>query len=99
MTHEILALIVSHFACANLAAERPLTVGEAEFCGTVYQEVKLAFVPDIDRQAFGELSPAERHQVNLAGYRAFYDWQQSAPDRVAFLERVARGEAKLGRPS
>ncbi|MEM9844519.1 MAG: hypothetical protein AAF965_06940 [Pseudomonadota bacterium] len=97
MTNEILTLIVAHFACADLAIERPLTVSEAQYCGAVYQQVKLAFVPGVTSEDFVELSAAERHAVSMSGYRAFYTWRTENPDRVSFLERVARGETTLGR--
>ena len=96
MTNELLSLIVGYFACAQAAEERYLTPEEVKMCSIVYQEMKLAFVPGVDAEDYVELSPREQHAVNSAGYTAFYTWRQDNPDRVAYLERVAKGEIELG---
>lgn len=96
MTNELLTLIATHFACAEIAEARRLSYAEAVYCNDVYQEVKLAFVPDVDTRQLAQLSQQEQIAVNKAGYLAYYEWRQSQPDTVDFLERVARGEVELG---
>lgn len=95
MTSELLALIAAHFACTDLAVQRPMTLDEADRCAGVYQKIKLAFVPGVDPGAFDGLSMDERIAVSQAGFLAFLDWRRSNPDTVHHLERVARGEVAL----
>jgi hypothetical protein len=99
MTNELLTLIVAHIACADMAVERQLSMGEVRACSAIYQEIKLAFVPDIDTRSYGRLSMAEQHAVNMAGYMAFHEWRVDNPGTLRHLERVARGETKLGEAS
>ncbi|MEM7720596.1 MAG: hypothetical protein AAF222_15470 [Pseudomonadota bacterium] len=99
MTNELLTLIVTHIACSNMAAERPLSIQEVQYCSAVYQEIKLAFVPGLDRAGYTQLAAQQQHSVNLEGYRAFYKWRVENPSTVQHLERVARGERELGQAS
>ena len=95
MTSELLALIAAHFACTNIAIQRPMTLDEARHCAGVYQEVKLAFVPGVDADAYAGLSHRERFAVSQAGYLAYRNWHSANPDTVRHLKHVARGEAEL----
>ena len=52
MTNELISLIVLHFACAEISENRILTPDEAQTCSAIYQDIKIAFLPDIDRQDF-----------------------------------------------
>lgn len=99
MTNELLTLIVTHIACADMAAERPLSMSEIQFCSAIYQEIKLGFVPGVDAHRYSGLSLAEQHAVNMEGYMAFYEWRVDNPGTLRHLERVARGEIKLGEAS
>lgn len=99
MTNELLSLIVGYIACGQIAEERYLSPQEVQVCSAVYQEIKIAFVPDVDTRAYFSLSPEEQHSVNKAGFTAFYVWRQDNADTMAFLERVARGEVLLGEAS
>ena len=99
MTNELLSLIVGYIACGQIAEERFLRPNEVQYCSVVYQEIKLAFVPGVDPKQYFELSPSEQHEVNTAGFTAFYAWRQDNPETMAFLERVARGEVQLGQAS
>jgi len=101
MTSELTALIILHFACANISAERPLSaqaLSAQEFhtCSAIYQEIKLAFVPDVDTQRYIQMTAEDRARVNREGFQQFYQWRQDNPATVNHLERVARGEARLG---
>lgn len=95
MTNELLTLIVMHFACAELASERPLSQGEVETCGAVYETIKLAFVPGVSHADYRTLVLEDRIAVSQAGFLAFLEWRKSNPDLVHHLESVARGEAQL----
>lgn len=95
MKTEILMLIGAHFACADAAEVRLLSQGEAETCGAVYKDVKLAFVPGVDAGTFDDLSLPERAAVSRAGYIAYAEWRDGNPDLVRHLRRVARGQTVL----
>ncbi|MEM9425311.1 MAG: hypothetical protein AAGA06_01285 [Pseudomonadota bacterium] len=96
MTTKLLTLIITHFACSDIAAVRPLSQNEVLYCSAIYQEIKLAFVPGVDPKSYASLPLAEQHGVNKEGYLAFRAWRIDNPETVEHLERVARGEAKLG---
>ena len=96
MTSELTALIILHFACANISAERPLSAQEFHTCSAIYQEIKLAFVPDVDTQRYIQMTAEDRARVNREGFQQFYRWRQDNPATVDHLERVARGEARWG---
>ncbi|MCV6593103.1 MAG: hypothetical protein OIF48_09145 [Silicimonas sp.] len=95
MTSEFLSLVVLHFACADLSETRPLNGGEVLYCSTVYQEVKLSFMPDLDLAAYRALPLADQGAVNSEAYLRFVAWRAAHPELVAHLERVARGEEGL----
>ncbi|MEQ9037895.1 MAG: hypothetical protein RIE24_06035 [Silicimonas sp.] len=97
MTSELLALIATHFACADIADQRMMNVDEVRTCGAVYQQIKIAFVPGVDARDFAQLSLQERVAVNKAGFLAFLDWRRAHPEMVRHLESVARGEVELSR--
>ena len=96
MTTKLLTLIVAHIACGDVAEDRRLSMDEVTYCSAIYQEIKLAFVPGVDPQAYVGMSVAEQHAVNKQGYIAFRAWRIDNPGTVRHLERVARGEAELG---
>ena len=95
MTDHLLALIAAHFACAEVSDTRPLSYHEIDRCGAIYQEIKLHFVPDMDRQTYHRLSIEDKVSVNRQGFDAFIAWREQNPHLVAHLEDVARGKAKL----
>lgn len=99
MTNELLTLIVAHIACSNMASERPLSIEEVHYCSAVYQEIKLAFVPGMDRETYTTLSTEAQHSANMEGYIAFHEWRIDNSSTVQHLERVARGELELGKAS
>ncbi|MEM6386799.1 MAG: hypothetical protein AAF718_11250 [Pseudomonadota bacterium] len=99
MTNELLSLIVGYLACGQIAEERYLSYDEVQYCSAIYQEIKIAFVPNVDTRGYFEMSPKDQHAVNKAGFTAFYTWRQDNPETVSFLERVARGEVQLGEAS
>ena len=96
MTTKLLTLIITHFACGDIAEQRMLSPDEVNYCSAIYQEIKLAFVPGIDPKTYVSVPLAQQHSVNQEGYLAFRAWQIDNPATVAHLARVARGEAKLG---
>lgn len=96
MTTEILALIAFHFACSDISEHRPLAAHELRTCSAAYQQIKLAFVPDVTVQEFVMLPASKRANVNREGFAEFLKWRQQNPSTVAHLERVARGEVELG---
>lgn len=99
MTNELLTLIVTHIACANMAETRPLSMQEVQYCSAIYQEIKLGFVPGLDPETYVRLSPEDQHAANKEGYLAFHTWRIDNPGTVRHLERVARGEVQLGQAS
>lgn len=96
MTTKLLSLIVAHIACADVAAKRPLSMAEVDYCSAIYQEIKLAFVPGVDPGSYAALSVEEQHAINKQGYLAFHAWRTDNPGTLRHLERVARGEVELG---
>lgn len=99
MTNELLTLIVTHIACSDMAVERQMSMQEVQYCSAVYQEIKLAFVPQIDMQTYVRLPAEDQHAANIEGYMAFREWRIDNPGTVRHLERVARGEVDLGQAS
>ena len=95
MTDHLLALIAAHFACSDMAATRPLSIGEVEHCAAVYHEIKLSFVPGIDADAYVRLSPEKKMATNKEGFLAFLAWRAAHPGLVAHLEDVAQGKTTL----
>lgn len=96
MTDHLLALIAAHFACADISETRQMSWSEVHFCNAINQDIKLEFVPGIDRDAFRALSIEDRFAVSQQGFQAFITWRTENPDRVAYLQNVAKGEVKLG---
>lgn len=95
MTTELLILIAAHFACTDIAVERPMNLDEARHCASVYDEVKLSFVPGVSASDYRRLDPGERSAVSKAGFLAFYQWRAENPEMVRHLVAVARGEEAL----
>lgn len=99
MTADLLALIVLHFACADMSVSKQTTTSaERQRCSTIYEGIKLAFVPGVSARNYAGLSDAEQVAVNRAGYAAFNKWRVANSDTVLHLERVARGEETLKAP-
>lgn len=97
MTNELLHLITVFFACEELAVSQMLSKAEAQYCSTVYEEIKLEFLPGVQASDIPGLSHEERSAVSQAGFLAFYNWRQDHPEMVQHLQRVARGEEELSR--
>ncbi len=97
MKTELLILIVTHFACSDIADERTMTPPEMAYCSAIYQEMKLGFVPGVSPSNYAGLSPKEKAAVNQAGFLAYRAWIDENPLMVGHLERVARGEEQLSR--
>lgn len=95
MTDYLLALIAAHIACSDISETRPMTMHEMAVCGAVYQDIKLEFVPGMDRRRFATLSSDAKADVNLAGFLAFHEWRTTHPNMIDHLKDVARGKVKL----
>ena len=92
MTAEALALIASYFLCSEAAEVRVLSPSEVEACTSIYTEVKLGFLPDVDLAAYQSMSAVERAEVNRRGYAAYVTWQAENADLVAELEASAKDQ-------
>ncbi len=90
MTAEALALIASYFLCSEAAEVRVLDRSEVEACTTIYTEVKLGFLPDVNMAAYQSMNAVERAEVNQRGYAAYVLWRAENPDLVAEMEARAR---------
>ena len=90
MTAEALAVIATYLLCSEAAEVRVLDRAEVEACTTIYTEVKLGFLHDVDLAAYESMSAAERAGVNQRGYAAYVAWRTKNPDLVAQLESSAR---------
>lgn len=95
MTDHLLALIATHLACADVAETRPMSWYEIRTCSAVLQDIRLNFVPDIDRLQYRTLTPQEKYAVDQRGSSAFEAWRAANPALVFHLEQVARGETEL----
>lgn len=96
MTNHLLALIAAHFACSDISETRQMSWPEIHMCNAVYEDIKLEFVPGMDRATYRGLSSADKVAVNRQGFEAFHDWRVKNPGMVTLLENVAKGEAQLG---
>ena len=92
MTAEALALIASYFLCSEAAEVRVLSRSEVDACSSIYTEVKLGFLPDVDLAAYQSMSAAERADVNRRGYAAYVVWRTENADLVAEMENDARDQ-------
>ncbi len=92
MTAEALALIASYFLCSEAAEVQVLSRSEVETCASIYTEVKLGFLPNVDLAAYQSMSAVERAEVNQLGYAAYIDWRAENPDLVAEMEASARDQ-------
>ncbi len=90
MTAEALALIASYFLCSEAAEVRVLSRAEVDTCTSIYTEVKLGFLPDVDLAVYQSMSATERAAVNRRGYAAFVAWRAENADLVAEMEANAR---------
>lgn len=90
MTPEVLAMMAAYVLCSEAAEVRVLDPVEAETCATVYMQVKLDFLPDVDMATYQNMSAAERADVNQRGYAALVAWRAANPDIVADLEAEAQ---------
>lgn len=92
MTAEALALIASYFLCSEAADVRVLSRTEVDTCTSIYTEVKLGFMPNIDMAAYQSMSAVERAEVNRHGYAAYVVWQAENVDLVAEMKAYARDQ-------
>lgn len=92
MTVEALALIASYFLCSEAAEVRVLSPSEVDACTSIYTEVKLGFLPDVDLAAYQSMSAVERADVNRRGYAAYVTWRAENVDLVAEMEASARDQ-------
>ena len=72
---DVQALHDALMACNRAAAEGKLSQGEVVACSEVYLELKLAFVPSVDRALYESMSPDERAAVALLGYQLLQCWR------------------------
>ena len=96
MTNQLLALIAAHFACSDISDTRHMSWHEVHVCNAVYEDIKLNFVPGIDRATYRDLGSADKVAINRQGFEAFHAWRTANPDLVTHLENVAKGKAELG---
>ena len=89
-----LQLVADYMVCSELAEIRVLHSAEAMACTTLYTEVKLSFLPDIDAADYAAMSVEERVDVNRQGYARYTAWRNAYPEQVALLEADAR--ARIG---
>ena len=92
MTAEALALIASYFLCSEAAEVRVLDRAEVEACTSIYTEVKLGFLPEVNMAAYQSMNAAERAEVNQRGYAAYVAWRAENVDLVAEMEANARDQ-------
>lgn len=92
MTAEALALIASYLLCSEAAEVRVLSHAEVETCTSIYTEVKLGFLTEVDMAAYQSMSAAERAEVNQRGYAAYVAWRAENVDLVAEMEANARDQ-------
>ena len=90
MTPEALALITAYLMCSEAAEVRVLDRTEVETCTSIYMDVKLGFVPDVDANEYQLMSAVKRADVNQQGYAGYVAWRASNPDLVAEMEADAR---------
>ena len=90
MTAEALALIASYFLCSEAAEVRVLSRAEVDTCTSIYTEVKLGFLPDIDLAEYQSMSATARAEVNQRGYAAYVEWRAENVDLVSEMEANAR---------
>jgi hypothetical protein len=90
MTAEALALIASYFLCSEAAEVRVLDRAKVEACATIYTEVKLGFLTDIEMVEYQSMNAVERADANRRGYTAYVAWRVENADLVAEMEAEAR---------
>ena len=90
MTTETLALITTYLMCSEAAEVRVLNASEIESCTSIYTQVKLSFVPDIQVYDYQRATVAERATLNQQGYAGYLAWRASNPDLVQDMESNAR---------
>ena len=90
MTTETLALIATYLMCSEAAEVRVLNASEIESCTSIYMQVKLSFIPDIEVNDYQRATATERAALNQQGYAAFLAWRASNPDLVYEIEAHAR---------
>lgn len=95
MTPETLAMIAAYFLCSEAAEVRVLERSEVAACVETYNEVKLAFVPDIDMAQFMAMDAAQRVEINLQGYAAFSEWRSENAELVSEMKAEARSALGL----
>ena len=96
MNPETLALIAYYFLCSEAADVRVLDRTEIETCTTIYTEVKLGFLPDVDMAAYQSMSAVERADVNQRGYAAYVAWRSDNAALVEEMEANARDQLFSG---
>ncbi|MEO1638658.1 MAG: hypothetical protein AAFU41_05365 [Pseudomonadota bacterium] len=90
MTTETLALIAAYLMCSEAAEVRVLNASEIESCTSIYMQVKLSFVPDIQVYDYQRAAATERATLNQQGYAGYLAWRVSNPDLVQDMEANAR---------
>lgn len=90
MTTETLALIATYLMCSEAAEIRVLNASEIEGCTSVYMQVKLSFVPNIQIDDYQRATSTQRASLNQQGYAGYLAWRVSNPDLVQDMEANAR---------
>ncbi|MFN3144636.1 MAG: hypothetical protein ACE368_04880 [Paracoccaceae bacterium] len=92
-----LQLVADYMVCSELAEIRVLHAAEAMACTTLYTEVKLSFLPNIDAADYAAMSVEERVDVNRQGYARYTAWRNAIPSRwLSWKPMRGPGSAKPG---
>jgi hypothetical protein len=75
----------AYLECSVAAEARLLGFDEATFCSTVFMQIKLSFVPDIDLDTFNGLQPTEKSALDRLGYQRYLDWKERNTTRIDAL--------------
>ncbi|WP_039016873.1 hypothetical protein [Halocynthiibacter namhaensis] len=95
MTPESLALIAAYLMCSETAETRVLDRSEVETCTSLYMEVKLGFVPDVDVEEYDTMTTTERAEINQQGYAGYVAWRVANPELVEQMEADAVGQLAM----
>jgi hypothetical protein len=86
---EFLSILLAYLSCDAAAAERVLSHAEAMRCQETYLQLKLAFLPDIDRSGYSALAANERAEASGTAYAAWRAWAAENAQLLAMLRRDA----------
>ncbi len=72
---ELIALIMTHVLCNEMAATQVLSASKALECSANFEQVKIGLNPDFTWEEFQALDPSERAEMSVKSYQYYVDWK------------------------